>query len=213
MRQFVLAVDTARIKPEQAAPEVELAAGSSAQSPWHRDRGHLEYDVADMALYRGEPLHLVASALGVGTKERLKEVDGVPAIAETLPGYVGSTWLGLFAPAGTPQTIVDKIQATIAIIMEEPQLRQRAIQLGMYLVSSKPGEFSVFLKRDALQWANVRQRGCGPLHPHAACASALVERLVVAPFSLGCGVARSPTHAGRSRPTSAVRHSRQASGR
>ena len=38
-------------------------------------------------------------ALGVGTKGRLKEVPGVPAIAEKFPGYVGSTWLGLFAPA------------------------------------------------------------------------------------------------------------------
>ena len=41
-------------------------------------------------------------ALGVGTKGRLKEVPGVPAIAESLPSYVGSAWLGLFAPAGTP---------------------------------------------------------------------------------------------------------------
>jgi tripartite-type tricarboxylate transporter receptor subunit TctC len=94
-------------------------------------------------------------ALGVGTKQRLKEVDGVPAIAETLPGYVGSTWLGLFGPAGMPQPIIDKIQASIAKVLEEPQLRQRAIQLGMYPVASKPAEFAAFLKKDAQQWANV----------------------------------------------------------
>jgi tripartite-type tricarboxylate transporter receptor subunit TctC len=39
--------------------------------------------------------------------------------------------------------------------LEEPQLRQRAIQLGMYPVASKPAEFAAFLKRDAQQWANV----------------------------------------------------------
>ena len=53
-------------------------------------------------------------ALGVGTKGPLKELPGIPAIAETIPGYVGTTWLGLFAPAGTPANIVNKIQATIA---------------------------------------------------------------------------------------------------
>jgi tripartite-type tricarboxylate transporter receptor subunit TctC len=94
-------------------------------------------------------------ALGVGTKGRLDEVPGVPTIAETLPGYVGSTWLGLFGPAGIPQPIVDKIQSSIAKAMQEPQLRQRAIQLGMYPVTSKPQDFAAFLKKDAQLWANV----------------------------------------------------------
>jgi tripartite-type tricarboxylate transporter receptor subunit TctC len=94
-------------------------------------------------------------ALGVGTKARLDEVPGVPSIAETLPGYVGSTWLGLFGPAGIPQPIVDKIQSSIAMVMQEPQLRQRAIQLGMYPVASKPQDFATFLRKDAQQWSNV----------------------------------------------------------
>ena len=41
-------------------------------------------------------------ALGVGTKGRIKELPDIPAVAETMPGYIGTTWLGLFAPAGTP---------------------------------------------------------------------------------------------------------------
>jgi tripartite-type tricarboxylate transporter receptor subunit TctC len=94
-------------------------------------------------------------ALGVGTKGRLNEVPGVPAIAETLPGYIGSTWLGLFAPAGTPPQIVAKIQKTFATIVQEPQLRERMIGLGMYPVANTPGEFATFLEGDALQWERV----------------------------------------------------------
>jgi tripartite-type tricarboxylate transporter receptor subunit TctC len=94
-------------------------------------------------------------ALGVGTKGRLNEVPGVPAIAETLPGYIGSTWLGLFAPAGTPPQIVAKIQKAFAAVVDEPQLRERMIGLGMYPVANTPGEFAAFLERDALQWERV----------------------------------------------------------
>ena len=94
-------------------------------------------------------------ALGVGTKGRLNEVPGVPAIAETLPGYIGSTWLGLFAPAGTPPQIVNKIQTTFAAVARDPELRKRMIDLGMYPVTSTPAEFATFLSVDAQQWDRV----------------------------------------------------------
>ena len=94
-------------------------------------------------------------ALGVGTKGRLKEVPGVPAIAESLPGYVGSTWLGLFAPAGTPPQIVNKIHRTFVALVREPELRDRMIGLGMYPVANTPAEFASFLETDARQWERV----------------------------------------------------------
>jgi tripartite-type tricarboxylate transporter receptor subunit TctC len=94
-------------------------------------------------------------ALGVGTKARLNEVPGVPAIAETLPGYIGSTWLGLFAPAGTPPQIVDKIRTTFAAVARDPELRERMIGLGMYPVTSTPAEFATFLEADTQQWERV----------------------------------------------------------
>ncbi|MCX7314588.1 MAG: tripartite tricarboxylate transporter substrate binding protein [Alphaproteobacteria bacterium] len=94
-------------------------------------------------------------ALGVGTAKRLAEVPGVPTIAETLPGYIGSTWLGLFAPAGTPPHIVNKIQSTFAMLAREPELKERMIALGMYPVASTPAEFFQFLEKDTRQWERV----------------------------------------------------------
>jgi tripartite-type tricarboxylate transporter receptor subunit TctC len=94
-------------------------------------------------------------ALGVGTKGRIKELPDIPAVAETLPGYIGTTWLGLFAPAGTPPDIVNKIQATFAKIVHEPELRERMATLGMYPVANTPAEFASFLDTDTLQWERV----------------------------------------------------------
>ncbi len=94
-------------------------------------------------------------ALGVGTKGRIKELPDIPAVAETLPGYIGTTWLGLFAPAGTPPEIVNKIQATFAKVMHEPELRERMATLGMYPVANTPAEFAAFLDADTRQWERV----------------------------------------------------------
>lgn len=94
-------------------------------------------------------------ALGVGTKGRIKELPDIPAVAETLPGYIGTTWLGLFAPAGTPPEIVNKIQTTFAKVMHEPELRERMATLGMYPVANTPAEFAAFLDADTRQWERV----------------------------------------------------------
>jgi tripartite-type tricarboxylate transporter receptor subunit TctC len=94
-------------------------------------------------------------ALGVGTKGRIKELPDIPAVAETIPGYVGTTWLGLFAPAGTPPDVVRKIQATFAKVLQEPELRERLAALGMYPVANTPSEFAAFLDTDTQQWARV----------------------------------------------------------
>jgi tripartite-type tricarboxylate transporter receptor subunit TctC len=94
-------------------------------------------------------------ALGVGTKARIKELPDIPTIAETYPGYIGATWLGLFAPAGTPPTIIDKIQGTFAKVLQDPELRERLAALGMYPVANKPAEFAAFLDTDTRQWDRV----------------------------------------------------------
>jgi tripartite-type tricarboxylate transporter receptor subunit TctC len=94
-------------------------------------------------------------ALGVGTASPIKELPGIPAVAETLPGYTGTTWLGLFAPAGTPADVVNKIQSTIAKVVQEPELRDRMVKLGMYPVANSPAAFAKFLDADTEKWGRV----------------------------------------------------------
>lgn len=94
-------------------------------------------------------------ALGVGTLKPLKEIPGVPPIAETVPGYVGQTWLGLFAPAGTPSDIVNKIQTEVSKVVHEPEIRERLVKLGMYPVANPPQAFAKFLDEDTEKWGRV----------------------------------------------------------
>jgi tripartite-type tricarboxylate transporter receptor subunit TctC len=58
--------------------------------------------------------------LGVTSPKRLAELPGVPAIAETLPGYQVLAWAGLMVPARTPQSVIDSIHKATASVLKKP---------------------------------------------------------------------------------------------
>ncbi|MBS7812829.1 Bug family tripartite tricarboxylate transporter substrate binding protein [Roseococcus pinisoli] len=68
--------------------------------------------------------------LGVTRPERMPAVPNLPAIAETVPGYDFSGWIGIFGPAGLPQPIVQRVSAAIAEAVRKPQTQARLEQLG-----------------------------------------------------------------------------------
>ena len=95
-------------------------------------------------------------ALGVGTKGRLKELPDIPAVAETLPGYIGTTWLGLFAPAGTPPQIVNKIQATFAArSCRSPNCASGCRRLACIRWPTRQRSSQRFSTTDTRQWERV----------------------------------------------------------
>ena len=69
--------------------------------------------------------------LGVSTAKRSSALPNVPTIAETgLPGFDYNLWVGLWAPAGTPQDVVDKINADVAKVLAMPDVRERLAPPG-----------------------------------------------------------------------------------
>jgi tripartite-type tricarboxylate transporter receptor subunit TctC len=82
--------------------------------------------------------------LGITRRERSAQLPEVPAIGEELPGYVFTSWLGLFAPAGTPAPVVARLSREVALAARTPQMRERMEQLGYEPVGSTPEEFATF---------------------------------------------------------------------
>ena len=83
-------------------------------------------------------------ALGVTTKDRSPVLPNVPAINETLPGYEIPFWTGVYAPAKTPQEIVDRLASDIAKIAKDPAVIKRLADLGVEPVGSSPIDFDRF---------------------------------------------------------------------
>jgi tripartite-type tricarboxylate transporter receptor subunit TctC len=94
--------------------------------------------------------------LGVSTVSRLAVFPDVPTIAEAgVPGYEATQWYGILAPAGTPRTVVDKLNREIVTGLKSKQLHERLVADGSEPFSSTPEEFASFIKMEIARWAPV----------------------------------------------------------
>jgi tripartite-type tricarboxylate transporter receptor subunit TctC len=93
--------------------------------------------------------------LGVSTPKRSATAPNVPAIGETVPGYEAVAWQGLFAPAGTPRPVVDKIAAEVKRIWGLPEVMTSLKGLGADPVTSAPDDFSAFARAERVKWGEV----------------------------------------------------------
>jgi tripartite-type tricarboxylate transporter receptor subunit TctC len=94
-------------------------------------------------------------ALAVSTPTRLKTAPDLPAIAEFLPGFSASAWHGVFAPAGTPRAITDKLSVEIQSIMRDPAVVDQLAKVDIIAVGSTPAEFTRFIAEETDRWASV----------------------------------------------------------
>jgi len=94
-------------------------------------------------------------ALGVSTPRRSPSAPDVPAIGETVQGYEAVAWQGLFAPAGTPRPVVDRIAAEVRRIWALPEVVTALTKLGAEPVVSTPDEFTAFARAERAKWAEV----------------------------------------------------------
>ncbi|MDO5290802.1 MAG: tripartite tricarboxylate transporter substrate binding protein [Pseudomonadota bacterium] len=97
--------------------------------------------------------------LGVTTERRVPVVSEVPTIASSgLPGAKGfdsAIWFGVFAPKGTPEPIVNKLNTAIRGVLQEPQVRERIESLGNAVRLETPAQFRATVQADRKKWAEV----------------------------------------------------------
>ncbi|MBV7482177.1 tripartite tricarboxylate transporter substrate binding protein [Bordetella sp. BOR01] len=98
-----------------------------------------------------------AQALAIGAKQRSEKAPDVPTIHDVTgaDGLEVITWYGLFAPAGTPQAVVDKVHAAASRVMQDPQIRERISKTGADVAVSGPGDFAKEVKMDDARYARL----------------------------------------------------------
>lgn len=94
-------------------------------------------------------------ALGVASLERNPALPNVPPIAEVLPGFEATAWVGLFAPAKTPAEIVNRVQAETKRILGLPEVQQRMRDLGATPLGGTSQEFTTFVRKDTDKWRSL----------------------------------------------------------
>jgi tripartite-type tricarboxylate transporter receptor subunit TctC len=100
-------------------------------------------------------------ALGVTTAARVPAAPEIPTIAESgLPGFEVSAWDGIFAPAGTPPSVIERLNAAIRAALADPKVREALVARGTQPVTSTPDELARHVVAESEKWARVvRQSG------------------------------------------------------
>ena len=95
-------------------------------------------------------------ALAYGARARSPLMPDVPTVAEMgVPGYEGILWIGLMAPAKTPQAVIDKLKAAAAKAVRAPELIERFKRDGVDPVGGTPEDFRAQIAREIPQWREV----------------------------------------------------------
>ena len=88
-------------------------------------------------------------------QQRLPTFPNLPTVAETVPGFTATGWFALVAPAGTPESIVLKINRDLRTVIESPEVKQRFEALGTFGRPMSPEETTAFLNREREAWKSV----------------------------------------------------------
>ena len=93
--------------------------------------------------------------LAVTSTTRSELLPEVPAMAEFLPGYEASQWIGIGAPKNTPAAIVDKLNVEINAALADPALKAKVTALGGMVLPGSANEFGKFVADETVKWAKV----------------------------------------------------------
>jgi tripartite-type tricarboxylate transporter receptor subunit TctC len=97
-------------------------------------------------------------ALAVNSPQRCGALPEVPTMAESgVPDYETYTWNGLFAPAGTPRPIIDRLNRATVEALADPTVRARLTELGTDVASSTPEALGALVKSELVKWAPIVQ--------------------------------------------------------
>jgi len=94
-------------------------------------------------------------ALAVTTAARVEALPDVPTLAEFIPGFEASQWIGLVAPKDTPPPIIEKVNAEINAGLADAKLKVRYAELGGTVMPGSPADFGKLIRDETEKWAKV----------------------------------------------------------
>ena len=93
--------------------------------------------------------------IAVSSTNRIAMLPDVATVAETLPGFQSGVWYAIFAPTGTPPSIVHKLSTEIIKVLAEPALARRLVAQGVEPQGSTPQELTRLVSEERARWKSV----------------------------------------------------------
>jgi tripartite-type tricarboxylate transporter receptor subunit TctC len=94
-------------------------------------------------------------AIAVTTAKRSSAAPEIPTVAESIPGFEATTWFAMFAPAGTPRPVIERLNAEVLRVFRLPDVAERLRSLGLEAVLSSPEELASYQASEIVKWTKV----------------------------------------------------------
>ena len=94
-------------------------------------------------------------ALATTGEKRNPLTPDLPTVAETVPGYEATIWIGIMAPKGTPKEVITFLNSAINKVINRPDVKEAWLKQGAIPLVKTPEEFDAYLRKDIEKWANV----------------------------------------------------------
>ena len=117
--------------------------------------GHIDLAIDSMTTTFPHAQSGAVRALAVTTPQRNPSIPDIPTIGETLPGYEATAWQGLFAPAGTPRPIIERLAAEVKRTLERPEVADALTAVGAEPAPLPTEQFAAFARAERAKWKEV----------------------------------------------------------
>ena len=99
-------------------------------------------------------------AIAISSPQRWSTEPNIPTMEEAgFPGFNMVSWAGMMAPKGTPRAIVERVAREIAVVVQDPEVRERLMKGGLVPESSSPEEFAALIARDSAMYGEIIRAG------------------------------------------------------
>jgi tripartite-type tricarboxylate transporter receptor subunit TctC len=148
-----LAAELFKIKTGTTMTHVPFRSSGDIMNNLTGNHINLAFDNATLAWPQVQAGRL--RALAVTSLTRAPFAPDLPPVADTIPGFEATSWHGVFAPAGTPKPIVEKMAAEMKRILELPDVKAKLGEIGAVASPMAPDDFVKFIDGERTKWADV----------------------------------------------------------
>jgi tripartite-type tricarboxylate transporter receptor subunit TctC len=148
------AAEIFRVKTDSKFTSVPYRGGALATAAVVT--GEVQLAFSNMSDAMGQLAAGTVRALAITTAKRSPQTPDIPTLMELgLVDYPVESWNALFAPAGTPKPIVDRLAAVMAEMAKDETHQKRMADIGSIAVANSPGDFAKMLREETEQWAKA----------------------------------------------------------
>jgi tripartite-type tricarboxylate transporter receptor subunit TctC len=144
------------LKERTGAPLFGVPYKGSATAITEVMGGQVQTMVDTVTALRGHVTSGKLKALGITTLKPSDLLPGVKPVAEQgVPGFETTGWIALYAPRGTPESVIATLSKELTRILAEPETRQRLLQIGLDPMGGTPASLAEFEKKERAKWGPV----------------------------------------------------------